>query len=126
MTRISNTLRILQHYQAFLASPCSRMRSPLDRFGFTFLSKEEAAEELRWLVHMAVSRRGGACLPINDSVTGASRNHRGAPCRKESADYQRGLLQDAADLSRSRMRLYFLRTPELRTRFAARITRREA
>ena len=126
---IRATLATLRHFRAFLASSCREMRDPYEveewRDGATRLDKAAAQRKLSWLVHMAVSRKGGACLPINDSATGASLNHRGRACRKEGADYQRHQRQDAHDLNRPRLRIYSLRTPELMRRFRHRLVQLE-
>jgi len=119
------TLRLLQHFRAFLASDYREMRDPYEveywRDGATRLDKIEAQRKLTWLIQMAISRKGGSCLPINDATAGATRNHRGQAARKWSADYQRGLLQDAHDVNRPRLIIRQLRTRELATRFARRI-----
>jgi hypothetical protein len=126
-TAIVATLGLLRHFRAFLESPCKEMRDPYEietwHDGAARLDKPAAARKLRWLIHMAISRKAGGCLPINDSSTGASLNHRGAPRRKESADYLRALGYDARALNTPRLRIYSITTPELRVRFAHRIAR---
>lgn len=122
---IAATLGLLRHFRAFLASDCREMRDPFElaewRDGASRLDKPAAARKLGWLVNMAISRKGGRCLPINDSAAGGVLNHRGKPARKWSADYQRGLMQDAYEVNRPRLVIRGLRTPELQRRFAERI-----
>lgn len=122
---IRTTLGLLRHFRAFLVGSCREMRDPFEvadwRDGATRLDKPAAQRKLAWLVHMAINRKGGECLPINDSASGASRNHRGRPRRKESADYQRGLLQDARELNTPRLIIRQLRTPELARHFRSRL-----
>lgn len=119
------TLRTLQHFRAFLASECGQMRDPYQvadwADGADRLDKAAAQQRLTWLVNMAISRKGGSCLPINMATAGASLNHLGKPCRKEDADYQRGLRQDQNEINYPRLIIRSLRTPELATRFAERI-----
>ena len=127
--RIVATLQLLRHYRAFLASPYRQMRDPYEvetwRDGASRLTHTTAQRRLARLVHMAISRKGGGCLPINDARSGASLNHRGRPRRKEAADYLRALGIDAQALNTPRRRIYQIMTPELRRRFAARIVRTE-
>ena len=123
-TPVGNTLALLTHFRAFLASPCTRMKDPMDSWG-SELSKPEAQRKLSWLVNMAISRRGGECLSLNNATAGAGKNHRGKPRRKECGDYVRGLLHDRNALNTPRLRIYQLNTPELQQRFANRIVSRE-
>lgn len=122
---IHATLGLLRHFRAFVASDCREMRDPFEveqwRDGASRLTKPQAATRLTWLVQMAISRKGGRCLSINDSRAGASLNHRGQPCRKESADYQRGLTQDAIAVNTPRLRVYQFRTSELYRRLPHRL-----
>lgn len=98
------TLRLLRHFQAFLASPYREMRDPY-AWG-VYLTKAQARWKLTRLINMAVNRRAG----IPD-----------CPSRKHHHDYQRHLRLDANDLNTPRLRLYRLRTRELRRRFARRL-----
>lgn len=101
------TIRLLQHFRAFLRSECREMRDPYT-WG-VYLTKPEARRRLTWLINVAVNRRAG----IPD-----------CPSRKHTYDYQRYLRLDANDLNTPRLRIYFVRTPELAIRFAHRIVQR--
>jgi hypothetical protein len=101
------TIALLRHYRAFLASPSYEMRDP--RQWGVYLTKGQARHRLTSLINVAVNRRAG----IPD-----------CPSRKHDGDYQRHLRLDANELNHPRLRIYFLRTPELRRRFARRLIRR--
>jgi len=60
--RIRATLRLLQHFRAFLASTCTEMRDPYDhqwREAAQRLTKGQAQRKLTWLVHIAINRKAG-------------------------------------------------------------------
>jgi hypothetical protein len=103
--KIVGTLTLLRHFQAFLRSTCREMHDPIGGWGHS-LTQPQARHKLTFLINMAINRKAG--LPD-------------APSRKYDPDYQRGLLQDANDLNYPRLRIYFIRTPELRRRFAHRL-----
>lgn len=100
------TLRTLQHFRAFIASPFREMRDPYDRSWGSRLTREQAQQKLTSLIHVAINRKAGLV---------------DVPGRKWTSDYQRGLVQDAAELNHPRLIIRQLRTPELARRFAARI-----
>lgn len=105
------TLILLRWFKAFIASDKSKANDPIAGWGH-YLRREDAPRKLRWLVNVAVNRKAG--IP----------DYRG---RRDDPEYQRQLYQDQQDLRamHRRVRIYYLRTPEVRARFAHSLSKRE-
>jgi hypothetical protein len=116
--QIHATLALLQHFRAFLASPCTAMRDPLQvdewRDGSDRLTKAQARQRLTWLVHVAISRKGGYADDTHSREI-SPLNHRGTFPRKRTGDAQRHLGQLAGRVNTPRLRVYLSELGEWRT-----------
>lgn len=55
--QVRATLRLLRHYRAFLASPCTEMRSP-EQWG-VYYNKADVERRLAMFLHVAINRKAG-------------------------------------------------------------------
>ena len=111
---IGATLGLLRHFRAFLASSCAEMRDPFEiamwRDGASRLNKAAARARLRWLVLIAILRKGWWIEDAHSREHAPGLNHRGAFPRNRTGDAQRHLRQLADRINSPRL---IVRTSEL-------------
>lgn len=105
--QVRSTLVILRHFRAFLASDCLYMRDPFEieawRDGAQRLDKPAALVRLRWMVLVAILRKGGWIEDVHSRELSPGLNHRGQFPRYRTGDAQRHLSQLADRINRPRV-----------------------